>query len=253
VVDDRRPPPRPDRERADRIITTGPARDIAAEADRLARENSQKRIPKLSTPPPERPPERAPERGERGSGDSPKPVAKPLVRPAVAKKTTQDSSHRPGVGDQVALEFEELLRDMGLAWRRWSAAQKVTTVAALTTLLGTMLPWISTPSRPYVLGVAAGGVVHVLLAVASLALTWRAEAAPEGTTGHSVRRRTALLHLLIGALSTAVGAWFVVTYGLERRVAPLTIRFGLYVTLLAGAALSYGGFARFRAPDLASR
>jgi hypothetical protein len=236
TVDDRpsRPPPRPDRPER-------PARDIAAEADRLARENSQKRIPK-QTPLPER----EPERGDKA--DNNKPV-KPLVRPAAAKKIDVPSQDA-GMTDRVALELEELLRDGGLAWRRWSAAQRVTTLAAIGTLLGTLLPWVSTPGRPYVLGVAAGGVVHVLLAVASLSLTWRAEAAAEGTSGNSVRRRTALLQLLIGALSTAVGAWFVLTYGLERRAAPLTIRYGLYLTLLAGAALSYGGFARFRAPDL---
>jgi hypothetical protein len=59
-------------------------------------------------------------------------------------------------------------------------------------------------------------------------------------------RRTSLWHILIGSLSTFLGAYFLLTYGLMRSPEwNIKIHFGLYWTLAWGLGLSYGGFARF--------
>jgi hypothetical protein len=237
-LDDRnKPPPRPDRS------GVGPTRNVVAEADRLARENSQKRAPK---------PKDTDDR--QGKRDNPNPNPNPNPRDAREQKPHKPLVRKPQAPinvdgpsttspmDLVAVEFEELLRGQSLAWRAWPAAQKLTVLSSLVMLLGTLLPWITTPGRPHVLGVAAGGVFHALLGVASIALVAWGERDVQRQT------RAALYQLLLGIASSGLGVWFVVAYGLERQSAPLTIRFGLYVTLAAGMLLSYGGFARFRVP-----
>jgi hypothetical protein len=54
------------------------------------------------------------------------------------------------------------------------------------------------------------------------------------------------MHVLLGVASMIVGVWILLAFGAERRVVPtLQIRFGLYVTLLFGVLMAYGGVARF--------
>lgn len=160
---------------------------------------------------------------------------------------------KPSMLDDVATELEELLRDARAGWRRWEAADRITVVAAALTLVGVLLPWLSDKTHALQLGIVAGGAFHAALAVAAIALTVgrsrRYDNRGERLGGReraSRARRASLWHLLLGATSTVLCAYFLVFYGMQRSTVPgLEIRFGLYVTLAAGMGLSYGGFARF--------
>ena len=120
-------------------------------------------------------------------------------------------------------------------------------------LIGVLLPWTSDKANPINLGISAGGVGHAALAVVAIALSvgrGRRIDASGGRLSSRERgqraRRASLWHLLIGALSTALCAYLLVIYGLQRSAETgLEIRYGLYVTLAAGMGLSYGGFSRF--------
>ncbi|HEY4222067.1 MAG TPA: hypothetical protein VGO62_12010 [Myxococcota bacterium] len=155
---------------------------------------------------------------------------------------------RPSMLDEVATEIEELWRDLRSGFRRWPLADKITFLAAVTTLVGVMMPWISDKTHAFSLGITSGGSLHAGLAVAAVALL--VSRGKRGGAGKGERlataRRTSLWHLLLGATSTLLCLYFLVIYGLQRSAATgLEIRFGLYVTLSAGMGLSYGGFARF--------
>jgi hypothetical protein len=160
---------------------------------------------------------------------------------------------RPSIVDDVAVELEELLRDMRSAWRRFEASDKITTFAALLTVLGTLMPWLGDKDGTWRMGLNAGGAAHAAMAVAAIALVVsrnrRYDARGERLAGRERQgkaRRASMWHLLLGAGSTLLCAYFLVVYGLQRSAAPgLQIKFGLYVTLAAGMGLSYGGFARF--------
>lgn len=160
---------------------------------------------------------------------------------------------KPVVLDDVATELEELLRDVGLGWRRAVAADRITVAAAVLTMVGVLLPWTSDASRGAVPGIVMGGGLHAALAVTAIALSVRRgqQLDPRGErlSGPARRaraRRTSLWHLLLGSASTLLCGYFLVVYGLQRDAVPgLEIRYGLYVTLAAGMGLSYGGFARF--------
>lgn len=160
----------------------------------------------------------------------------------------------PSMLDDVASELEELMRDLRQGWRVWHAADKITFVSSLMTLIGTLMPWVSDKAHPFQIGIVAGGVVHAALACGAMALlVGRAHAAVDArglrvSQREQVRRarRASLWHLLIGALSTFLCAYLLVVYGFQRSAqTQLEIRFGLYVTLAAGMGLSYGGFSRF--------
>ncbi len=144
---------------------------------------------------------------------------------------------------------------MGTLWRRFGVADKVSIVAAVIVVVGALLPWLKRPHEEVVLGVGSGGVVHVLLAVAAVALIVRRDQAlldDRGPRQSSARqqqrvRRTALALLLVSLASTLTGLWFVLVYGVVRRfeVPNLEIGAGLYLSLAAGLGLSYSGFAFF--------
>ena len=142
---------------------------------------------------------------------------------------------------------------MRAGWRRFEGADRITMVAALLTLVGVLLPWLGAKDGTWQMGLNAGGSVHAALAIAAIVLvvgrTRRYDQRGERLAGREragKARRASLWHLLLGAVSTLLCAYFLVVYGLQRSVAPgLQIKFGLYVTLAAGMGLSYGGFARF--------
>ncbi len=160
-----------------------------------------------------------------------------------------------GVIDEVAVEAEEFLRDVSGLWRRFSVADKITVVAAFTTLFGTFLPWLWRPHEEVVIGLGCGGVVHALIACTSVALLVRRDRPalderglrPTPSRQRQLARRTALWQLLLSLLSTVAGTWFLLVYGAVRRfeVPSLEVGAGLYVALAAGLGLSYSGFAFF--------
>lgn len=165
-----------------------------------------------------------------------------------------------GVVDEVAVELEELLRDARSGWRRLETSDRITFVAALSTLLGVFMPWVSDPAHPTFpqLGLFAGGIVHAALSIAAIGLVVKRARGRYDARGMRIpkreaiaaARRASLWHILLGAASTAFGVYFLVVIILSR--APdwvVTPRIGLYWTLISGTGLSYGGFARFLRRD----
>jgi hypothetical protein len=255
------------------------ANDIAQKSESMARELSQKREMRIrqervrhlsSDDPPARSGRTPPPRQGRDSSP-PKPGPDDMTLRAEdnrARQLTRDTrvlepptpvsppfypERRPSMLDEVAVELEELLRDLRAGWRRWAASDRITFVAALATLVGVLLPWTSDKGHVFQLGIVAGGAFHAALAVAAIALVVargrRFDERGERLSGRERAtrgRRASLWYLLLGATSTVLCAYFLVIYGLQRSAQTgLEIRFGLYVTLAAGMGLSYGGFARF--------
>ncbi len=237
------------------------ANDIAQKSESMARELSQKRELRIRQ-------ERVRHLSSDDSGGGsrtrkPAPLAEDKTvraedvrephreqRPRSAPTQTVPfyPERRPSMLDEVATELEELLRDLRGGWRRWEAADRITFVAAFATLIGVLLPWTSDKTHVFQLGIAAGGGFHAALACAAVALlVGRGKRGERGGRARtSAARRASLWHLLLGATSTILCAYFLVIYGAQRSAATgLEIRFGLYVTLAAGMGLSYGGFARF--------
>ena len=240
------------------------ANDIAQKSESMARELSQKREMRIrqervrhlsdepaprtpgSARPPARPPANADDKTLRAEdprgGSRPRPEAPPAASPPFYPE------RRPSILDEVATELEEMLRDLRGGWRRWAGADRITFLAALTTVAGVLMPWTSDKSHAFQLGIVSGGAVHAALAAGAVALLVgrgrRGERGSRERLQHA--RRTSLWHLVIGAVSTLLCAYFLVIYGVQRSATTgLEIRFGLYVTLAAGMGLSYGGFARF--------
>jgi hypothetical protein len=93
------------------------------------------------------------------------------------------------------------------------------------------------------------GRVHGALAVAAIALALgRGKDAAHGSsrTVDRTARRASLFHVLLGALSTVVGAALLVYWGFVKSPThPIDVHLGFYWTLAMGTGLSYGGFARF--------
>lgn len=268
----------------------------ADEADRLAREHSNKRemkmrqdraraladeapasrrgsVPVAPGAPVVQPRPRAPEPRDEAAPDArqrervaERPVDRPpaerppererLVerRPSPEPSSTDVDGGSASVIDDVAVEAEELLREQGAIWSRFSVADKISFVCACLTFFGTLLPWLSQKNTQVVLGLGAGGVVHAAIAAAAVWLLISRERGSDDRgmrpTPHQARRRarrTALWMLLLALASTAAGTWFLLAYGLIRRqeVPTLEIEAGLYVALAAGVGLSYSGFAHF--------
>ena len=134
------------------------------------------------------------------------------------------------------------------AWQTLAAEQRLAAVAALATMLSTVLPWYSiTPVRGSSRTVSAFGVYSFveaaifLVALAVLALLFaRGE------------RRAFHLPGGDGAVITAAGAWvvFLVFYRQfdkpEVQGALVGVEWGIFVTVLAGAGLALAGL-RLRA------
>ncbi len=248
------------------------ARPLAAPP--AVRERSPERVP---TGERERMPERAPgaerERATERLPDRGARVARPDdIVARVAQAASFDAGEVPTAGsttlptggaargaavliDDVAVEAEELLREAGGVWGRWSTADRISAIAAVGTFAGTMLPWLTRKNADVVLGIGSGGIIHAFVAVAALALLVRREMA--GIDERGVRltrdrqrqraRRTALWLLLLALVSTVSGTWLLLVWGAVRRfeIPDLQIGVGLYLTLAAGLGLSYSGFASF--------
>lgn len=180
------------------------------------------------------------------------PAPQPLS-PQVPERRPDPPPDSPSltVVDAVAVEVEEVIRDARTAWRRWPLADRITFLAAIATVAGTLLPWLSDHARPLQLGITSGGVFHAAFAAWAIALLVKRDRMIEdrslkASQRRASARRTSLLHLMLGAASTFLGTYYLVFFGMLKADVPdLQIRFGLYVTLAAGMGLSYGGFSRF--------
>jgi hypothetical protein len=205
---------------------------------------------------PERPEPRPAERPAADRSAPPPPRAeRPPARPAAPVAPAPVEEPPTNIIDEVAIEAEELLREGGTLWHRWTIADKVSVGAALLVVLGALLPWLKRPHEEVVLGVGSGGILHVVLAVAVVGLLVRRDRAllddrglrPSASQQKRLARRTALYMLLLSLASTLSGIWYLLVYGLVRRfeVPTLEIGGGLYLALAGGLGLSYSGFAYF--------
>lgn len=231
------------------------AADIAQKSESMARELSQKREMRIRQ---ERVRQLSDEDARRPRTPRPGKVHddRTVRQPEGEVRDTRVEQHpdppfyperKPSMLDDVATELEELLRDLRAGWRRFAGADRLTFLSALLVLIGTLLPWTSV-GKTMNPGIVIGGGLHAALAVAAIALcVGRARRTDLSSRDRALRaRRASLWHLLIGAASMALGAYFLVVFGLQRSSSSgLEIRYGLYVTLAAGMGLSYGGFARF--------
>jgi len=181
--------------------------------------------------------QKRPDRGDEARGD--KERSRSRSRPAPSASAV----------DELAIEIEDLLRRSRVGWSAMESADRVTILAALGTMIGVCLPWVSTPSRPYALGLVEGGVFHAALAVAAIALALgRAQNSIQGSyrTVDKTARRASLFHVLLGALSTLFGVALLLYWGVLKSPSyPIDVHLGFYWTLAMGTGLSYGGFARF--------
>jgi hypothetical protein len=258
------PPPQklPDDEAEQRRQT-----DLAQKSEAMSRELSQKREMRIRQDRVRHIGDEPFDKVSDSSGDKPRrttkpptaktPVVEDRTLPSDTKKLPREPSWErrpPNMLDDVASELEELMRDLRQGWRVWHAADKITFMSALLTLIGTLLPWVTDKTHPFQIGLVAGGVIHAGLACAAIALLVGRARSTVDARGLRVsarelsrkERRASLWHLLIGALSTFLCAYLLVVYGFQRSAqTQLEIRFGLYVTLAAGMGLSYGGFSRF--------
>ena len=104
--------------------------------------------------------------------------ASPPVDPAKkpAKRSRQDRTPMPpgfmhqGRVDQVAIELNLLTHDWRKNWRAMERSGRITFLAALATIFSVFLPWVSTPTMPYTLGVLSGGGIHLALSIFAIYL-----------------------------------------------------------------------------------
>ncbi len=248
LADDKEPPPRP----RSAAGATGVPGVVGAPVVQPRKSNA----PAENRADDERPPvpARAQERRPRDVDDRTRDAVDNAKR-AERVPTKTPAEPAPGVIDAVAVEAEDLMREGGAVWARFSVADRITFVCAILTGLGTLLPWLYRKNEELVLGLGCGGIVHAAIAVAALALLIRRELPivderglrPNAQGQRRRARRTALLLLLLALVSTLAGTWFLLVYAAVHRfaVSGLEVRFGLYVTLAAGLGLSYSGFAFF--------
>jgi hypothetical protein len=224
-----------------------------------------------------RPPQRAKERVEDSSErlsdpfppiDKPKPGRSSKNRPARSrdaraqaptKKRDELPRSRPvtpditapahGPMDLLAMELEEQVREARFGWRSLRASDRVTLICVVFVIAGVLMPWRSDPAHPMQIGLLSGGVLHLAIALASGVLVLRSarSAGVRAVRDDLLRqRRYSLWLVLLGALSTFLGAFLLLLFGLEKAPDwPVRIHFGIYWTLVCGTGLSYGGFARF--------
>ena len=240
--------------RGDRALErVGSGERPAERAERPSeRERATERLPERQS--------RAPvaDRGERREANlAVRPVVEPAPEfaPAFAPPSPGPAQAVSALIDDVAVEAEELLREAGGVWGRWSVADRISVIAALATLAGTFLPWLTRKHEDVVLGIGSGGIVHAFVAVVAIALLVRRELPGVDERGvrptrdrlRQIGRRTSVWLLLLALVSTVTGTWLLLVWGAVRRfeVPDLEIGAGLYLTLAAGLGLSYSGFAFF--------
>lgn len=216
--------------------------------------------PDLKRPPPARespPPRPEPKKARIKTGDRPAVTPSQLPKerqeplpsaPPVAPKPTSPAPR--SALDQLAIELEELIRELRFGWRGLPAADRLTTGCALSVFAGVLMPWVSDPAHSLRTGLLSGGVVHLGIAVLSVWLVLRSSALRGLRMTRrdelAQHRRISLWLVLLGAASTGMGAYLLLLYGVQKSADwPVQLHLGLYWTLVSGTGLSYGGYARF--------
>lgn len=227
------------------------ARDPRARDERPA----QERVRRLPADGAERPPARPPQKPPASAPATHAPPPRPRHAPRSEVPPPPGSEAPTAVSnqDQLAVELDEFLREIKQSWRNFGYADRISLVSALLMCVGVWLPWVSDPAHSLELGLTAGGAMHLGIAVAALLLVWHGSfAATRRDITLSARergrryRRASMWLVLLGALSTLLGAYLLVMLGLQKDAAwPIDVHFGLYGTLAAGTGLSYGGYVRF--------
>ncbi len=206
--------------------------------------------------------ERAPAASAQAARERPKTLERPAVSSQLPKERAEPLPSAPPVAprpappparsalDDLAVELEELLRELRFGWRGLSGADRVTTGCSVSVIAGVLMPWVSDPAHSLRVGLLAGGVLHLAIALVALALVGRSSALRGLRMTRrdelAQHRRISLWLVLLGAASTIAGAYLLLLYGLSKTPDwPVQLHFGLYWTLVSGTGLSYGGFARF--------
>ena len=220
----------------------------------------------LDRVPPARPPrdERPAPGLARKTSAPPAPPPLPRHAPPASPPAPRDRA-QPGLReespasrlDQLAMELEELLRELRHGWRNLGTADRVTLISSVFVIAGVFTPWLSDPAHPLRIGLLSGGVLHLALAIAAVVLIVTGTPGAFGGIGSSSprarahrQRRTSLWLVLIGSASTFLGAYLLLVHGLAKSPSwPVEVHVGFYWTLAAGTGLSYGGFARFSSPS----
>lgn len=242
------PAPKPAREAREAREAPAPARDA-----KRPRQKTGERPPVAPVPAPQKD---RPKTSERPAAASqapapplPKERAEPLPSaPPVAPKPLPPPPR--SALDDLAVELEELLRELRFGWRALSAADRVTSLCAVSVLAGVLMPWVSDPAHSLRVGLLSGGVIHLGIALLALTLVRRSSALRGLRMTRrdelAQHRRISLWLVLLGAGSTVAGAYLLLLYGVSKTETwPVQLHFGLYWTLVSGTGLSYGGFARF--------
>lgn len=195
----------------------------------------------------------APRREAAGHRAEPLPRSEPLP-PAV----TPSPAEGPPPRDLLAMELEELLRELRHGWRNLGWGDRVTLFSSVALIAGVFMPWVTDPAHTLQPGLFVGGLPHLAFALFACVLVVKGTpGAFGGIGGASPRerahryRRASLWLVLSGAASTLLGAYLMLVFGLQKAPDwPVELHFGLYWTLAAGTGLSYGGYVRFsrRAP-----
>jgi len=155
----------------------------------------------------------------------------------------------PSVLDHLAIELENVLGAFRRSWKNAPSGDKLAVLSFFGMTCGVLMPWVSTESSTFTLGIFRGGVIHLLIALKALNLVTKSGL----TFGKNVSlkskrfKKGAVYMVLLGLLSSVVGIFFLLYFSIERSEQnPVNVHFGLYWTLVFGCALSYAGYLRLK-------
>jgi|GEM_PF-2049033 len=153
--------------------------------------------------------------------------------------------------DLLAIELDQFTKESIAAVRKMDAGERVALLSSLCMFAGCFLPWVSTSHQAGQLGFFAGGFFHSLIAVVGVRLAFLrhrpGKKKKRQSQREAIEKRHALWLVLLGMLSTVIGAVLLVLWGLQKSVwFGVDFHAGLYWTLAWGTGLSYGGYACFR-------
>lgn len=187
---------------------------------------------------------------------------KPVLKEAKKAQSQKDRTPMPpgfmhqGRVDQVAIELNLLTHDWRKNWRAMERSGRITFLAALATIISVFLPWVSTPTMPYTLGLLTGGGIHLALSIFAIYLLTSRKRLLErmhrrGALNRSLRlwmRRIAIWHIFLGSVSTLTSISLLLYYGFLKRqpgFEGVEIHWGFYLSLFFGAGLAFGGWTHF--------
>ncbi len=180
------------------------------------------------------------------------PVSGEEYAPAPARGAPVVAEDSPRALDELAIELEARKRSWTNDWAGATRADKLVVVAALAMLVGSFLPWLSVAGAGHWNGLSSGGVAHFIIALYTFTVLKKDDWGGRDYSSAKRRRRRrkgGVILVLLGAVSIAIGVWFLLYWGFQKGPAfPVRVRFGFYWTLVWGTGLSYGGLARFGGP-----